>query len=434
MNMLDLIIKKKNGHSLDKEEIEYMIFGYTGGKIPDYQMSAMLMAICFEGMNDRETLDLTMAMVNSGDRLDLGSIDGIKVDKHSTGGVGDKVTLIAAPVTASLGLPVAKMSGRGLGFTGGTIDKLESIPGFKTDISEEEFASFVNRDKISIMGQTAQLAPADKMLYALRDVTGTVDSIPLIASSIMSKKIAAGSDAIVLDVTVGSGAFMKTREEAGKLAGCMVEIGKLAGLNTKALITNMDEPLGKKIGNSLEVIEALEVLKGKGPEDTKEVSFEISAQMLIAGSKAKDRDEALEMINESITSGKALRSFRKLIENQGGDPSVTEDTDLFEKAGIIKSLKAEKEGYVAAIHCDAVGNCVKLLGGGRQVKEDDIDPAVGVELLKKKGDPVKKGETFAVIYGNDEGRLSQAEALLKEAYVTKDEKPEKDPLIYGIIS
>ncbi len=434
MNMLDLIIKKKNGRSLSKEEIEYMITEYTAGNIPDYQMSAMLMAICFSGMDDEETTGLTMAMTDSGDRLDLSRIDGVKVDKHSTGGVGDKVTLIAAPIAAALKIPVAKMSGRGLGFTGGTIDKLESIPGFRTDISEDEFIRNVNTDGISIMGQTAELAPADKLLYALRDVTGTVDSIPLIASSIMSKKIAAGSDAIVLDVTVGSGAFMKTEKEARELASCMVRIGNKAGLKTRALITDMDEPLGNFIGNSLEVIEAIEVLSGRGPEDTREVSFEIASQMLITAGAAKDRDEALAMTDGCIKDGRALEALRKLITNQGGDPRVTEDASLFKKARIVKNCTASDEGYVGKIHCDMVGNCVKLLGGGRQVKGEEIDPSVGVELLKKKGDAVKSGEVLARIYANDEEKLKEAGKLLGDAYVIEKERTEKGPLILGLIS
>ncbi|MCR5650596.1 MAG: thymidine phosphorylase [Lachnospiraceae bacterium] len=433
MNMLDLIIKKKKGLSLSKEEIEYMISSYTAGKIPDYQMSAMLMAICFSGMDDRETADLTMAMTDSGDRLDLKRIDGIKVDKHSTGGVGDKVTLIAAPVAASLGVPVAKMSGRGLGFTGGTIDKLESIPGFRTGISEEEFIRNVNTDGISIMAQTAELAPADKALYALRDVTGTVDSIPLIASSIMSKKIASGSDAIVLDVTVGSGAFMKTEEEARKLASCMVRIGKLADLPTRALITDMDEPLGSLIGNSLEVIEAIEVLKGQGHEDTREVSFEIASQMLIAGGKASDREEALRMIGDCISDGRALKTFRQFIADQGGDPHVTEDLSLLPKARIEEKINSEKDGYVEKIHCDMVGNTVKILGGGRQVKGEEIDPAVGVKLLKKKGEQVRKGEVLAYLYANDENKLKEAQKLIAGAFVIGEEQPERGPLILDII-
>ena len=335
---------------------------------------------------------------------------------------------------AGLGIPVAKMSGRGLGFTGGTIDKLESIPGFRTDISEDEFIRFVNNDGISIMSQTAELAPADRLLYALRDVTGTVDSIPLIASSIMSKKIASGSDAIVLDVTVGSGAFMKTEKEAKELASCMVRIGKKAGLNTRALITGMDEPLGSYIGNSLEVIEAIEVLKGNGPEDTKEVSFEIASQMLIAGKKAANREEALNMIQCSIADGRALEALRKLIRNQGGDAKVTEDASLFKKARIEKALVAENDGYVNEIRCDMAGNCVKLLGGGRQIKGEDIDPSVGLKLLKKKGDPVHQGEELAFIYANDEEKLKEAEKLLKGAYVIGREKPAKEDLILGIIS
>ena len=434
MNMLDLIIKKKNGGALSKEETEFMVSGYTEGSIPDYQMSAMLMAICLKGMNDEETASLTGAMTDSGDRLDLSGIQGIKVDKHSTGGVGDKVTLIAAPIAASLSIPVAKMSGRGLGFTGGTIDKLESIPGFRTDITEEEFIRNVNSCGIAIMGQTAELAPADKLLYALRDVTGTVDSIPLIASSIMSKKIAAGSDAIVLDVTVGSGAFMKTKKEAEELAACMVRIGKNAGLSTRAIITDMDEPLGRFIGNSLEVIEAIDVLKGKGPEDTRKVSLEIAAQMVMAAGKAKDRDEALGMAEGSIADGKALEALRRLITGQGGDPRVTEDTSLFDKARIIKDCVLSKEGYVERIHCDMVGNCVKLLGGGRRVKGESIDPSVGVELLKKKGDPVRAGEAFARIFANDEEKLKEAEDLLFRAYVIGKERPGKEELILGMVS
>ncbi len=431
--MLELIIKKRDGHPLEKEEIDWFVSRYTGGEIPDYQVSALLMAIFFQGMNDRETRDLTMAMAYSGDCLKLDGIRGIKVDKHSTGGVGDKVTLIVAPIAASLGVPVAKMSGRGLGFTGGTIDKLESIPGFRTDLSEKEFEEFVNRDGIAIMGQTAELAPADKVLYALRDVTGTVDNMSLIASSIMSKKIAAGADAIVLDVTCGQGAFMKKEEDARLLGEKMVEIGKLAGLNTRAVITDMEEPLGRNIGNALEVQEAIDVLKGGGPEDTVTVCTELAAQMLLAGEITDSYEKAVSLVKESIESGKALEKLEILIRNQGGDPEVLKDYSRFKTAPVRREFKAEADGYLQRIICDSVGNCVKSLGGGREVKEQEIDPSVGLTLLKKTGDRVEKGETIAVIHAADEEHAGRAEKDLREACIVGTEKPEKRPLIYGII-
>ena len=433
MRMLDLIIKKRNGLELTDDEIKFMISDYVSGKIPDYQMSAMLMAIYFKGCSDAETYRLTMAMAHSGEILSLNDIHGIKVDKHSTGGVGDKVSLVVAPVAAACGVPVAKMSGRGLGFTGGTIDKLESIPGFRTELSENEFIDNVNAHGISIMGQTADLAPADKLLYALRDVTGTVDNMSLIASSIMSKKIAAGADAIVLDVTCGSGAFMKDEEKAHLLAQKMVDIGKAAGINTRAVITDMDEPLGNKIGNSLEVIEAIETLSGNGPRDVNEVCMAIAAQMLLAGQITDDESEAYAMVRDSIASGKALGKFRELVKIQNGDISVIDDTDKFDKAPVTVDVFSPEEGFVSAIQCERAGECVKILGGGRSEKGQKIDLTVGIELLKKVGDPAEKGEKIAVIYSGSEEKAVEAAGQLADSYIFSKYRPEEKKLIKDIV-
>ena len=379
MRMYDLILKKRQGKPLTKDEIQWMIREYTDGRIPDYQMSALLMAICFQGLDKEETYELTMAMARSGEMLDLSQIQGIKVDKHSTGGVGDKTSLALIPIVASLGIPVAKMSGRGLGHTGGTIDKLESIPGFSTQLEDDAFEEQVNSICISIMGQTKDLAPADKLLYALRDVTATVDQISLIASSIMSKKLAAGADAILLDVKTGSGAFMKEESDAIQLAKEMVEIGKSAGRKMTAVITNMDEPLGMAVGNILEVKEAIDTLKGNGPDDFVELIETLASHMLILGGAVKDFDEGLMRVRESIQSGKALDKFKQFVAAQGGDTKYIDHPELFEQADIIEEIRSEQDGFVGSIDAQEMGICSLILGGGRETKESVIDPTVGVK-------------------------------------------------------
>ncbi len=433
MLMVDLIKKKRDGHALNKEEIDFMIEGYTKGRIPDYQISAMMMAIFFRGMNDEETVQLTMAMMNSGDVLDLSGIEGVKVDKHSTGGVGDKTSLVLTPMVASLGVPVAKMSGRGLGHTGGTIDKLESIHGFHTSITEEQFIKNVNTIKIAIMGQTADLAPADKLLYALRDVTATVDNMPLIASSIMSKKLAAGADAIVLDVKCGSGAFMKTEADAFLLAKKMTAIGNMAGRRTVAVVSDMDQPLGFAVGNALEVKEAIDTLKGKGPEDLLELCLVLGAQMLLCAGVAKKEEEAEALLRETIADGRALKKFAEFIEAQGGTAEEVYDTDKLQRASIVYELLSVKSGYIGKIFSEDVGTSSLLLGGGRRSKEDIIDLSVGVLLKKKVGDPVLKGETLAVLYANDEQKLREAEKRLLGAYTIVEKPVERSAFIKKII-
>lgn len=433
MRMYDLIMKKRNGGTLSKEEIEFMVSEYTKGTIPDYQMSAMMMAIYFIGMNDEETLHLTMAMATSGDMLDLSEIHGIKVDKHSTGGVGDKTSLALTPMVAACGLSVAKMSGRGLGHTGGTIDKLESFEGFRTDISTEKFIENVNTIGISIMGQTANLAPADKKLYALRDVTATVDNMSLIASSIMSKKLAAGSDAIVLDVKTGSGAFMKKKEDAFLLAKAMVNIGNMAGRKTIAVITDMDQPLGYAVGNALEVKEAIDTLKGNGPEDFTKLCYSLGATMLVAGQIAEDNEKATQMLKEAVESGKAYNKFVEFIAAQGGNINQVYDTELLPKATIELPVLAEKEGYVEKIICDEIGICSLILGGGRENKESEIDLSVGILLHKKVGDYVSKDTPIATLYANSNEKLNVAKERLLKAYILSAKEPQKRELIQGII-
>lgn len=433
MRMYDLILKKRNGGMLTEEEISFMVNGYTKGEIPDYQMSAMLMAIYFQGMTEAETLALTMAMRDSGDVLDLSAINGIKVDKHSTGGVGDKTSLALTPMVAACGIPVAKMSGRGLGHTGGTIDKLESFPGFSTEIDTDTFITNVNKTGIAIMGQTPSLAPADKKLYALRDVTATVDNLSLIAGSIMSKKLAAGADAIVLDVKTGSGAFMKDEKDAFLLAKEMVKIGKGAKKKCIALITDMDQPLGYAVGNALEVKEAIDTLNGNGPSDFYTLCLELGTQMLLAGGAAQTEEEAKEKLKQVITDGSALRKLAEFVEAQGGDASAVYDTSLLPKASLKRELLAEKSGYVSRITCDEVGICSLILGGGRETKESIIDLSVGIVLKKKKGDMVKRGDVLAILYANDEEKLNQATERLNKAYTVTDEKPEDTPFIKGII-
>jgi pyrimidine-nucleoside phosphorylase len=432
--MYDLIMKKRNGGELCEDEIKYMIEGYTKGEIPDYQMSAMTMAIYFQGMNEAETLSLTMAMAHSGDMLDLSGIKGIKVDKHSTGGVGDKTSLALTPIVAALGVPVAKMSGRGLGHTGGTIDKLESFAGFSTSIPESQFIENVNKIGISIMGQTADLAPADKKLYALRDVTATVDNMSLIASSIMSKKLAAGADAIVLDVKTGSGAFMKTEEDSFALAREMVKIGNGAGRRTIAVVSDMDQPLGYAVGNALEVKEAIETLKGNGPEDFTLLCKTLGAYMLMAGDKASDFDEACAKIDEVIENGKALEKLADFIEAQGGDRDMVYNPDRLPKADIIEDIEAPKSGYVQKIVCDEIGMCSLLLGGGRETKESEIDLSVGLVIHKKVGDKVEKGESLATFHANSMEKLAAAKERFLKAYTIEDIPVEKKPLIKGIIT
>ncbi|MEC2061582.1 MULTISPECIES: pyrimidine-nucleoside phosphorylase [Bacillus] len=402
MRMVDIIIKKQNGKELTTEEIQFFVNGYTDGSIPDYQASALAMAIFFQDMSDRERADLTMAMVNSGETIDLSAIEGIKVDKHSTGGVGDTTTLVLAPLVAALDVPVAKMSGRGLGHTGGTIDKLEAIAGFHVELTKDEFIKLVNRDKVAVIGQSGNLTPADKKLYALRDVTGTVNSIPLIASSIMSKKIAAGADAIVLDVKTGAGAFMKTEEDAAELAKAMVRIGNNVGRQTMAVISDMSQPLGFAIGNALEVKEAIDTLKGEGPEDLHELVLTLGSQMVVLAKKADTLDEARAKLEEVMKNGKALEKFKDFLKNQGGDSSIVDDPSKLPQAAYQIEVPAKEAGVVSEIVADEIGVAAMLLGAGRATKEDEIDLAVGIMLRKKVGDKVEKGEPLVTLYANRE--------------------------------
>lgn len=433
MRMYDLILKKKQGKELNTEDINWMIKEFTEGRIPDYQMSAMTMAICFQGMDKRETFDLTMAMRDSGDVLDLSRIDGIKVDKHSTGGVGDKVSLVLTPIVASLGVPVAKMSGRGLGHTGGTIDKLESFSGFSTEISEEKFIDSVNTIGIAIAGQTANLAPADKKLYALRDVTATVDQMSLIASSIMSKKLASGADAIVLDVKTGNGAFMQKEEDAIALAKAMVDIGNRAGKQTVAVITDMDEPLGNAVGNALEIKEVIDALHGDGPEDLMEVVYALGTQMLLLAKRAEDEESARNLITESIQERKALKKFAEFIENQGGNREEILHPDMLPKARYVIPVLAEEEGCIERILAQDIGIACMTLGGGRENKESTIDHGVGIILTKKISDTVKKGETLALIHANSKEKAVLASNLVKNAYQIAKEPAKKAPMVKCII-
>ncbi|HCT4325171.1 TPA: pyrimidine-nucleoside phosphorylase [Enterococcus faecium] len=432
MRMVDLIEKKGDGNELSKEEIEYIVTNYTNGKIPDYQVSALLMAIFYQDMTNEEITNLTLAIANSGDVIDLSSLEGIKVDKHSTGGVGDTTTLILAPLVASVGVTVAKMSGRGLGYTGGTLDKLEAIPGFQIELSDEEFVRIVNESKVAVIGQSGNLAPADKKLYALRDVTATVDSLPLIASSIMSKKIAAGADAIVLDVTTGDGAFMKNIEDARRLAKTMTSIGKLANRETVAVISDMSEPLGEAIGNSLEVVEAIETLQGNGPEDLVEMCYALGSQMVVLAGKAKTTDEARTLLQEALESGKALAKFKEMIQNQGGDPAIVEHPERILTARYTMELPAKQSGVVSKIVANELGIAAMMLGAGRKTKEEDIDHAVGLKLHKKIGDTVTKGESLLTIYSNDEEITSVIELLYKNIEI--GESAMKPTLIHDIIT
>lgn len=433
MRMYDLIMKKRNGGALSDEEIHFMVEGYTKGDIPDYQMSAMMMAVYFQGMNEDETLALTMEMAKSGDMLDLSDIRGVKVDKHSTGGVGDKTSLALTPMVAAAGVTVAKMSGRGLGHTGGTIDKLESFSGFSTAISEQQFKTNVNRIGIAIMGQTTDLAPADKKLYALRDVTATVDNMSLIASSIMSKKLAAGADAIVLDVKTGSGAFMKTEEDSFALAHEMVRIGNGAGRKTIAVVSDMDQPLGYAVGNALEVREAIDTLNGNGPEDFVELCMTLGSYMLVAGGKAATKEEAQIVLAEVIKNGSALDKLAEFVEAQGGDKELVYHPERLPQAAITQEIESPADGYIQSIVCDEIGICSLILGGGRETKESEIDLSVGLVLHKKVGDVVKKGDSLATIYANDQTKLDAAKERFLQAYTINRNSVEKKPLIKGIV-
>lgn len=433
MRMYDLIMKKRKGEELTTDEINFFVDGFTKGEIPDYQASALLMAIFFNKMNKRETADLTNAMVESGDKIDLSNINGIKVDKHSTGGVGDKTSICLTPLVASLGIPVAKMSGRGLGHTGGTIDKLETFKGFSVELTEEEFMNNVNSINIAIMGQSGNLVPADKKLYALRDVTATVDNMSLIASSIMSKKLASGADAIVLDVKVGDGAFMKTPETAKELATEMVNIGNMLGRQTIGVISDMDQPLGYAIGNSLEVIEAIELLKGNGPKDLLELTLTLGSNMLLCAKKADTVEEARKLLLESIENGKGLEKLKEFVAAQGGDITPIDDYSKFPKAKYIEPVVAPRDGYITKIKAEAFGLIAMELGAGRATKESEIDLAVGIVLNKKRGEAVSKGDVLAYIHSNDISKIEKAKNSILEDIIIEDKYDLNIPLIYDIV-
>lgn len=433
MRMVDLIAKKRDGYVLSAEEIQFIISEYTNGTIPDYQMSALAMAVFFRDMNDQERADLTMAMVHSGDTIDLSAIEGIKVDKHSTGGVGDTTTLVLGPLVASLGVPVAKMSGRGLGHTGGTIDKLEAVPGFHVEIENEEFTRLVNTNKIAIIGQSGNLTPADKKLYALRDVTATVNSIPLIASSIMSKKIAAGADAIVLDVKTGAGAFMKTAGEARALAEAMVRIGNAVGRKTMAVISDMSQPLGFAIGNALEVQEAIDTLRGQGPKDLEELCLTLGSQMVYLAGKAPSIEEARTKLQEAIQNGTAIETLKVFLAAQGGDASVVDDPSKLPQAKYVFDLEAQQDGYVVEIVADEIGTAAMQLGAGRATKESAIDLAVGLMLRKKVGDSVKKGEPLVTVYANSERVAEEVKRKIYESIRISKEEVASPVLVYDIV-
>ncbi|HLN61968.1 MAG TPA: pyrimidine-nucleoside phosphorylase [Symbiobacteriaceae bacterium] len=434
MRAYDIIYKKRMGEALTRAEIEFLVKGFTTGEIPDYQMAAWAMAVCLRNMTARETADLTMAMAHSGDVIDLSAIHGKKVDKHSTGGVGDKVSLVLVPLVAACGAPVAKMSGRGLGHTGGTLDKMEAIPGMRIERTTEEFIEQVNRIGCAVVGQTGNLVPADKKLYALRDVTATVDSIPLIASSIMSKKIAGGADAIVLDVKTGSGAFMKTREDSFRLAQAMVEIGREVGREVAAFVSDMDQPLGFAVGNALEVAEAIETLRGFGPQDLETVCLSLGAQMLRLAGVAPDADAARKMLTRALRSGAGLNKLIELIEAQGGDASYIRQPVKLPRAATIVPLTAPQAGYVQAIEALEVGVAAAMLGAGRETKESVIDQAVGVVLRKKVGDAVEAGEALADLHVNDASRLAEVQERLLNAYTIGATMPGDHKLIYGLVT
>lgn len=433
MRMFDVIAKKRDGETLSKEELQFVIDGYVSGQIPDYQMSALLMAIYLRGMTDQETAQLTDIMAHSGDMVDLSAIHGIKVDKHSTGGVGDKTTLVITPIVAACGVKIAKMSGRGLGHTGGTVDKMESVPGTRTSLDRQEFFDQVNRIGISVIGQSGNLAPADKKIYALRDVTATIGCVPLIASSIMSKKLAAGSDCILLDVKTGNGAFMKTLDGSIQLAQAMVAIGAHNGRKVAALITDMDTPLGYNIGNSLEVIESVEVLKGRGPADLTEVCYQLAANMLLLAGKGT-LAECRKMAEEAVASGAAYEKLKQMFAAQGGDVSVLDDPDKFAKAKYSREIRADQSGWLYATNTEMIGNASVLLGAGRIKKEDTIDFAAGIVLHKKAGDRVEKGDLLATFYAEDEGKFASAEEMYRGALTFRDEKPVLPELVMARVT
>ncbi|GIO83617.1 pyrimidine-nucleoside phosphorylase [Paenibacillus faecis] len=436
MRAVDLIRKKRDGQELTHEEIGFLIKGYSEGAIPDYQMAAWAMAVYYQGMSARETADLTMHMASSGDMIDLSSIRGVKVDKHSTGGVGDKTTIVIGPLVAAAGVPVAKMSGRGLGHTGGTIDKLEAIGGFSVELGQEQFFRQVNEIGLAVVGQSGNMTPADKKLYGLRDVTATVESIPLIASSVMSKKIAAGADAIVLDVKTGSGAFMKTLDDSIRLAKAMVDIGTQVGRSTIAVISDMDQPLGYSIGNALEIEEAIATLRGEGPKDLEEVCLILASHMLVLGGKAENEEAARAILQEKLASGEALERLKMMVEAQGGDTRQIEDAGLLPKAELHVEVKAEKRGFVESIQAEEIGVAAMLLGAGRETKDSVIDLAAGLSLRKKIGDPVEVGEVLAVLHLNPpfRDRLEEASRKVKEAYGITDEKVPRRPLVFALIT
>ena len=429
MNMQNIIVKKRDGKELDRSEIGYFVNGYSDGRIPDYQAAAFLMAVYFRGMSSRETSDLTNAMMNSGDVADLKEIKGIKVDKHSTGGVGDKTSLIVCPIVAACGVPVAKMSGRGLGFSGGTIDKLESIPGFRTSLERDDFVRQVNEEGIALIGQTGKITPADKKIYALRDVTGTVENKSLIASSIMSKKLAAGSDAIVLDVKAGSGAFMKNLKDAEDLGRLMCDIGNAAGRKTVAVITDMDQPLGCAVGNALEVEEAIETLNGRGPEDITELATYLAGLMLYLGGRARSAREGILMAQQALSGGAALDRFRKLVSRQGGDPAVIDDPSLLPRGKYSANVRAGDNGYIQSIDAQIIGEAARATGSGREKKDDVIDPGAGIFLHKKTGSRVKKDDVIATLYGRSGKLVKTAAGMAAKAFVVGKNRPEDHTLI-----
>ncbi|MDU4936098.1 MAG: pyrimidine-nucleoside phosphorylase [Peptostreptococcaceae bacterium] len=434
MRIYDIIRKKRDNHELSKAEIEFFVDKYSKGEIPDYQASALLMAIYLNKMNKEETVYLTEAMMNSGDVIDLSEIDGIKVDKHSTGGVGDKTTIALAPLVAACGAPVAKMSGRGLGHTGGTLDKLEAIPGFSIEMEAKKFIDSVNKHKIAVCGQTATIAVADKKMYALRDVTATVDNISLIAASIMCKKLASGANAILLDVKTGDGAFMKTLDDSFELAKAMVDIGNGMNRETIGMITDMDEPLGFAVGNSLEVIEAIETLKGNGPKDFVNLCETLGAYMLVLAKTVDTFEEGVEKIREAISSGSALEKLKVFIENQGGDKRVVDDYSLLPQANIVVPIKAHRSGYISRIEAEEVGVSAMILGAGRETKDDELDLAAGIILNNKVGDYVNEGDILATMYLNKEEKLESAKERFIGAYSIVDEKVEPKKLVYGVVT
>lgn len=431
MRAVDIIIKKRDKEELSREEIEFFVKGFTSGEFPDYQASAFAMAIVLNGMTSQETTDLTLAMAHSGDMLDLSDVVELAVDKHSSGGVGDKTSLVVLPIVAACGLPVGKMSGRGLGFSGGTLDKLESIPGYRVDLTTDEFKKQLKEKGVVLAGQSLALAPADGKLYALRDVTGTVPSIPLIASSIMCKKLAAGAQAIVLDVKTGLGAFMETLEEARILAQLMADIGKLAGRDVVALLSDMNQPLGNAVGNSLEVVEAVDTLKGGGPEDFVDHCLHVSAHMLVLGKRAKDLEDGRAKAEKAITDDSAFEKFRVLVQAQGGDVSYVEDTSRFPQAKFVEVVEAPRSGYISQVHARGVGEAAVALGAGRAKKSDPVDHAVGFVIHKKVGDKVEKGEPLFTIYANDEKKLEEAQISVLAAHLFEDDIVEPLPLFYS---